>query len=101
MPFKVWKYLQERYNLLKYTQTLFLVHDTHGERAIGWLQRGKQGGLKVAWSVRGKDALGSMWSRDIRHAEKVSQSKREGVRTADYERRGMPAFFEQGSYEKA
>ncbi len=33
--------------------------------------------------------------------EKVSQSKREGVRTADRERRGMPAFFEGESYEKA
>ena len=34
-PFEARKYLQKRYNLLKYTQTLFLVHDTHGERAIG------------------------------------------------------------------
>ena len=29
--------------------------------------------------------------------KKVSQSKREGVRTADHERRGMPAFFEKRS----
>ena len=57
------------------------------ERQKEWLE----GGLER----EGKDALGFVQSRNIRHA-KVSQSK-ERAYAPRIMRRGMPAFFEKRS----
>ena len=41
MPLLMRKYLQGHHNLLKYTQTLFLMDDAYGERLIRRLRSGR------------------------------------------------------------